>query len=185
MPVEFMRQLELSDRRGVGDGFVGAEIPYAGGDFSMLLIVPDEGRFEEIRTQLSHDLLEEIDATFTIGPYELLLPRWETDTQLGLVDWLNGLGAAPGAYPAISPEAVLDAAVHSATISVDDWGTGAAAATAFGFAQSGPPEPELTVAADQPFLYLIRHRPTRPGSLRRTGHRPDLNRREGALRAGR
>src|SRR5258706_13990652 len=40
MPVEFMRELELADRRGVGDGFVGAEIPYAGGDYSMLVIVP-------------------------------------------------------------------------------------------------------------------------------------------------
>lgn len=28
--VEFMRELELADRRGTGEGFVGAEIPYAG-----------------------------------------------------------------------------------------------------------------------------------------------------------
>jgi serpin B len=160
VPVQFMRQLELSDRRGVGDGFVGAEIPYAGQDFSMLVIVPDEGRFEEIRGGLSDEFLDEIDATFTTGPYELLLPQWETNTQLDLVDWLTDIGASPGGYPAISLEAVLNAAVHGATISVDDQGTVAAAATALGFMQSGPPEPELTVAADQPFIYLIRHRPT-------------------------
>jgi serpin B len=43
---------------------------------------------------------------------------------------------------------------------VDEVGTVAAAATALGFADSGPPEPEVTVRADRPFLYLIRHQPT-------------------------
>ena len=47
--VELMQELELSDRHGEGDGFVGAEIPYVGGEFSMLVIVPDEGRFAEAR----------------------------------------------------------------------------------------------------------------------------------------
>lgn len=157
---EYMRELELADRRGVGDGFVGAEIPYVGGDFSMLVIVPDEGRFEEVRLRLDQDLLDEIDATFTTGPYELLIPKWETTTQLDLIGWLTDLGAAPGFYPAISPKAYLGEAVHGADIAVDEWGTVAAAATALGFEDSGPAEPELTVRADRPFLYLIRHRPT-------------------------
>lgn len=157
---EYMRELELDDLRGVGDGFVGAEIPYVGGDFSMLVIVPDEGRFEEVRERLDQDLLDEIDATFTTGPYELLIPKWETTTQLDLMDWLTELGAAPGSYPAISPDAFLGAAVHGADIAVDEWGTVAAAATALGFQESGAPEPELTVKADRPFLYLIRHRAT-------------------------
>ena len=157
---EYMRELELDDRRGLSDGFVGAEIPYAGGDFSMLVIVPDEGRFEEVRLRLDQDLLDEIDATFTTGPYELLIPKWETATQLNLIDWLTDLGAAPGFYPAISPNAYLGEAVHGADIAVDEWGTVAAAATALGFQDSGPPEPELTIKADRPFLYLVRHRPT-------------------------
>lgn len=157
---EYMRELELDDRRGVGDGFVGAEIPYVGGDFSMLVIVPDAGRFNEVRLALNQDLLDNIDATFTTGPFELLIPRWETSTQLDLMDWLIDSGAAPGSYPAISPDAFLGAGVHGADIAVDEWGTVAAAATALGFQESGPPEPELTVRADRPFLYLIRHRPT-------------------------
>jgi serpin B len=160
VPVEFLRELELADPRGVGDGFVGAEIPYAGGELSMLVIVPDEGRFADVRNRLDQDLLDEIDATFTIGPYELLLPPWEDTTQIDLLPWLTDLGAAPGRYPAIAPNAFLDAAVHAADITVDEWGTVAAASTALGFADSGPPRPELTVRADRPYLYLIRHRPT-------------------------
>lgn len=157
---EYLRELELADRRGAGDGFVGAEIPYVGGDFSMLVIVPELGRFEEIRDRLDQDLLDEIDRTFTTGPYELLIPKWSSTTQLDLLAWLTDIGAAPGSYPSITPDAFLDGAVHGADITVDEWGTVAAAATALSFASSGPPEPQLTVKADRPFLYLIRHRPT-------------------------
>jgi len=157
---EYMRELELADRRGAGDGFVGAEIPYVGGDFSMLVVIPDDGRFEEVRQRLDQDLLDEVDATFTAGPYELLIPKWETTTQLDLLEWLTDLGAAPGLYPGISPAAFLGGAVHGADIAVDEWGTVAAAATALGFEESGPAEPELVVKADRPFFYLIRHRPT-------------------------
>lgn len=158
--VEYMRELELADRRGVGDGFVGAEIPYVGTEFSMLLLVPDEGRFAEVRDRLDQALLDEIDATFTTGPFELLVPQWSDNSHLDLLTWLSEMGAAPGGYPAISPAAFLDAAVHAADITVDEWGTVAAAATGLGFEESGPPEPELIVKADKPFLYLIRHRPT-------------------------
>ncbi len=156
--VELMQELELESRRGSGDGYVGAEVPYAGGEYSMLVIVPDEGRFVGIRDRLGGDLLDEIDDGFTAGPFELLLPPWEDATeQLDLLPWLEGIGAAPGSYPGISPDAFLGAAVHGADITVDEWGTVAAAATAFGFEESAGPEPTLTVAADQPFLYLVRH----------------------------
>jgi serine protease inhibitor len=65
---------------------------------------------------------------------------------------------APGSFPAISPDAFLGGAVHAADIAVDEYGTVAAAATELVILESGPPEPELTVAADRPFVHLIRHR---------------------------
>lgn len=161
LDIELLHELELSSRRGTGDGYVGAEIPYTGGEFSMLVIVPDQGRFTDVRDRLGPDLLEEIDASFITGPFELLLPRWKDKTeQLDFMPWLNDIGAAPGHYPQITPNAFLDAAVHGADITVDEWGTVAAAATGLGFRLSGPPQPELTVAADKPFLYLIRHQDT-------------------------
>lgn len=86
------------------------------------------------------------------------MPGWETTTAIDLLAWLKELDAAPGSYPKITPGAFLDAAVHGADIAVDEWGTVAAAATALGFAEAGPPEPELTVQANRPFLYVIRHR---------------------------
>jgi serpin B len=158
LEIEFMRELELADRRGLGDGFAAAEVPYAGNEFSMLVIVPDTGRFEEVRDRLDTQMLADLDAMLTTGPYELLLPKWDVHTQLDLTARLTEIGAAPGSYPAISADAFLAAGVHAADITVDEFGTVAAAATALMFLESGPPEPELTIAADKPFLYLIRHR---------------------------
>ncbi len=153
----YLVDLEQPGPRGAGDGYVGAEIPYLGDDYTMLLIVPDEGRFAEIRDRLSVDLVAEIDAGFTPGSYELRLPEWETTSSIDLLAWLADRDIAPGSFPAISPGAFLGGAVHGADITVDDVGTEAAAATALGFDESGPPEPELVVAADRPFLYLVRH----------------------------
>lgn len=158
--VSFMHELELSDARGEGEGFAGAEIPYVGGEFSMLLIVPDDGRYEEVRERLNHTFLEDVDASFSTGPYELFLPRWDDHTDLDLLSWLESHRVAPGSYPAIAPEAFLDGAVHGADISVDEQGTVAAAATGLAFAESGPPDPEFTLRADRPFFYVIRHRPS-------------------------
>ncbi len=160
VPVEFMKELELASPRGTGDGYVFAEIPYVGEEYSMLVVVPEAGRFEEIRSGLGQGLLDEIDAAGTVGPFELQIPKWANDTALDLLPWLTEIGAAPGSYPGISPSAFLGAAVHGADIAVDEQGTVAAAATAIGFLESGPPEPELIVKADKPFLYVIRHTPT-------------------------
>lgn len=152
--VQFMRELEQWAPRAKVDGWAAAEVPYLGDDYSMLVIVPDD--FATMRSDLSQALLDEIDNTTESGPYELLLPQWETETAIDLTPWLSDMGAAPGAYPAIEG-GFIDAAVHAAVIRVDAVGTEAAAATAIGVEESGPPEPEFTIAADKPFFYVIRH----------------------------
>jgi len=158
--VEFMQELELNSNHGSGDGYAFAEIAYVGRQFSMLIVVPDEGRYSDIRGGMSQVFLDEIDGSGTDEPFELLVPEWANDASVDLLPWLTKIGAAPGLYPAISPDAFLGAAVHAADIAVDEVGTVAAAATAMGFPESGPPEPLMTVAADKPFFYFIRHVPT-------------------------
>lgn len=160
LDTSFLVDLEQPGPRGTGDGFVGAEIPYLGDDYAMLLVIPDEGRFAEVRDRLSTDLLAEIDASFTTGPYELRMPQWETTTAIDFIGWLGDLGIAPGAFPGIGPGVFLGGAVHGADITVDETGTEAAAATALGFDDSGPPEPELLIEANRPFFYVIRHADT-------------------------
>ena len=132
-----LRDLEKSGPRGTGDGYMGAELPYLGDAYAMLLIVPDEGRFEEIRTGLSTEFLATVDAAFSPGPYELVMPEWETTSALDLLPWLTEIGAAPGSYPGIGPGVFLGGAVHGADIAVDDVSTVAAAATALAFDNPG------------------------------------------------
>lgn len=155
--VEFNRDLEQPGPRGAGDGFTAAEMPYRGGDYSMLLIVPDEGQFEAVHSRLSGEFIAEVDTVLTNGPWELELPEWETETSIDFFGWLTQRQIAPGNFPAFGEGVFLGGAVHGANIAVDDMGTVAAAATALGFEESGPPEPELTLRVDRPFLYMIRH----------------------------
>jgi serpin B len=49
----------------------------------------------------------------------------------------------------------LDQAVHRANITVDEWGTEAAAVTGLAFPSSLPPPPDVTIRADHPFAFAI------------------------------
>ena len=49
----------------------------------------------------------------------------------------------------------LDQAVHRANITVDEWGTEAAAVTGISIFGSGRPPPDLTIRADHPFAFAI------------------------------
>lgn len=133
----------------------------------MLVIVPDEGRFEDVRARLAdtgNGLIAEIDATASDQSVDLYLPRFTStanaDLKALIEDSLGIEGLFSDAYAGIAEGIELTAAVHAADIAVDEIGTVAAAATALGFEESGPGEPDLTVRADRPFLYAIRHRPT-------------------------
>ncbi len=147
-----------------GDGFVAAAKPYEGEELDLLVVVPDEGRFMEVQARLGEGLLEEIAAESTVQGVELLLPRYSSDTQAdlrALIDGSLGIeGIFSSDYPGIAAGIELTGAVHGADIATDEQGTVAAAATALGFQDSGPGEPDLVVRADRPFLYAIRHQPS-------------------------
>jgi serpin B len=164
--VPLMHELELSGPAVAAGDYAATEIPYEGDELSMLVVVPDEGRYAQVEARLGGDLIAEIDAAAATAAVELWLPRFDSNATLDLRDaMVSGLGVeglfgADGRWDGIAPDITLEQAVHAADISVDENGTVAAAATALGFEESGPPEPEITVRADRPFLYLIRHRPT-------------------------
>jgi serpin B len=162
--VPLMHELELLGPAVATDTFAATEVPYEGNDLSMLVVVPAEGSYVEVEARLGGGLIDEIDATAAGQAVELFLPRFESDSTLDLRALIEGDLGATGVfgagYDGIAPGITMESAVHAADIAVDEQGTVAAAATALEFPTSGPPEPEVTVRADRPFLYLIRHRPT-------------------------
>lgn len=164
--VPLMHERELTGPAVATEAYATTEVPYEDRQLSMLVIVPAEGRYEEVEASLSNEFVAEIDAAATTGTVELFLPRFESDTNLNLrevfeedlgVDAVFGPG---GSWDGIASGITLESGVHAADISVDEYGTVAAAATALGFEESGAGEADVTVRADRPFLYLIRHQPT-------------------------
>lgn len=161
--VPLMHERELTGPAVATETYAATEVPYEDGQLSMLVIVPAEGRFEEVEASLSNEFVEQIDAAATTGTVELFLPRFESSTNLDLREVFEDLGVDPvfgGSWDGIAPGITLESGVHAADIGVDEYGTVAAAATALGFEESGAGEADVTVRADRPFLYLIRHEPT-------------------------
>jgi serpin B len=145
-----------------GDGWQAVDLRYVG-QASMLIIVPDEGRFAEIEGSLDAALLADVVDQLEDYEVDLRLPRWESTSDLDLIPPLEALGvqrlfqagAADLTGIADVADLVVSDVLHQADISVDEKGTEAAAATAVVFGElSAPPPASLTV--DRPFFYFIR-----------------------------
>lgn len=169
-----MSQLEMLGY-AAGDGWQAVELAYAESDLAMWVIVPDD--VTDPAPLLAPPTLAEIAGALEPAQVSLHLPQWDFDSELDLVELLRGLGMqapfGPADFSPITDDADLfiDQAVHKANITVDEWGTEAAAVTGLAFAESAPPAPDAVVRADRPFAFVIRHLPT--GTPLFTGHVAD------------
>jgi len=139
------------------------ELPYARGEFAMWLIVPHEpDGLSAVEASLDAANLVELSEIARTGTVDLTMPKWDqTLPPTDLFEWLCPQGFCAGAgFDGIAPGIFITAALHGAKVIVDEQGTEAAAATAMGFEESGPPPPDLTIVADRPFLWTIIHNDT-------------------------
>ena len=148
----------------VGDGYAAAELPYAGESAVMTLLVPDEGRFEEIESQLSNELLKEVLTSLTIADVTLRMPKFEYESSFSLSDSLVGLGM-PLAFEdgqadfsgmTNQQDLYIGNVIHKAFVAVDEKGTEAAAATAVIMEGATAMQPENMLYLDKPFYFFIR-----------------------------
>jgi len=162
--VPFMRDYDPVERRFVRLIHSDVvELPYQGGELVMWLIVPHESvGLVAVEESLSAGTLTGLDDMAQEGLVHLTMPKWEqTLPPTDLFEWLCPQGFCAGAgFDGIAPGIFITAALHGAKVIVDEKGTEAAAATAVAFAESAPPEPDLTVVADRPFLWAITHQDT-------------------------
>ena len=159
-----MHNAELKARYVDAAGYQAVELPYGKGELAMTVVVPEEGQFLDLERRFDDEFLAQIDAAMREGIVDLFLPRWAASFDVDLVETLPELGLTlpfnGGDFTGISPRnPFIGDGVH-ADIEVDEHGTVAAAATALGFAESGPPLPDALIRADRPFIYLIRHTQT-------------------------
>jgi serpin B len=167
--VDMMRLSGESFLYGQGDNYQAINLPYLSRDFVMTVLVPTEGAFSDFEAQLDQDLLPEILAALTFTRVDLEMPKFDFELDLNANDILIALGMGEAFDPEVADfsgitdeeELMITDVLHKATITVDEEGTEAAAATAIiiGVTSAMPEEP-ISLVIDRPFLFMIRHVPT-------------------------
>jgi len=174
--VPMMAQTE-SLAYGEGPGFQAVELPYAGGQLSMLILLPASGEFERLAQGLNAAQLAGILSGMREHRVQLSMPRFRFESSFQLKPALQGLGMTD-AFGAAADLSGMDGsrdlfvsdAYHKAFVAVDEKGTEAAAATAVVISLKAAPMPQETVEMrlERPFLFLIRDIPT--GAVLFAGH---------------
>jgi serpin B len=148
-----------------GDGFQAVSLPYRGEACEMVIIMPDEGRFEEIESRLDGALLATMLGSLEHTRISVTMPRFEIRTRVTMNDLLQELGMRDAFTSAADFSGIngrrdlyLSLVQHEAFVHVDENGTEATAATAGGIDLVSLPQP---VIIDRPFLFLIRDVETR------------------------
>lgn len=146
-----------------GIGYQAVELPYVGGDVSMLVILPDPGTYLEFEKSFDPGKLDEVLQGLVYAPVYLSIPKFEFESELSLAQTLGEMGMPQ----AVSLEAdfsgmtggkdlFISDVFHKAFLSVDEQGTEAAAATAVIMKLVSAPENPIELKVDRPFLFLIR-----------------------------
>jgi serpin B len=151
----------------VGDGFEAMAMPYKGEQVSMILILPDEGRYKEFEDAFTTvgldtivDNLSSTHITFTIpkfgfySKYNLNATLFDMGIEdafvIGVADF-SGMDGTDDGIP------FIDLIVHKAYITIDEYGTMAFAGTAMEMSL-GAQIPSFD--AVRPFIYVIVDNPT-------------------------
>jgi serpin B len=160
--VPLMQQVAAFRYAG-GAGYQAIELPYDGGELSMVILLPDTGRFEAFEQSLDQPLLASILGGLSYQQIDLTMPRFEMASEFSLADALSALGMPQAFTDAAdfsgidgTQDLLISGVLHQAFVSVDEAGTEAAAATAIIVGvESSPAEPQQ-VRIDRPFIFMIR-----------------------------
>jgi len=119
-----------------GDGWQAIELAYQGETAAMDVIVPDEGRFEEVESSLDYETASAVLGSLQPTSVSLGLPKFKFESAFGLADQLKALGMTDAFDPDQADltgmsernDLYISAVVHKAFVAVDEKGTEAAAA---------------------------------------------------------
>ena len=145
-----------------GDGYQAVELKYDGNELSMLIILPEDGNFEQFKATFDAQKLDGIVENIRTATVTLSMPKFEYSSQFSVKDALVTMGMKD-AFSMVADLSGIDGSydlfiedvVHKAYISVDEAGTEAAAASAVIINLKGILE-QAEVNLDHPFIYLIR-----------------------------
>jgi len=167
--VPMMEQTE-SFRFAEGDGWQAVELPYVGDAVSMVIMLPEAGRFEEFENDLDAESAAAAINALASATVHLTMPKFEYDCGFSLKETLYRMGMSDAFIMGAADFSGMDGTlnlyiyevVHKAFVSVDEQGTEAAAATAVIMAERGLPGAveAIEFKVDRPFIFLICDIPT-------------------------
>ncbi len=149
------------------DVYQAIGLPYASQNVEMLIVLPKPGNFESFEQQFDTNILDEFERIAAVRDITLIMPKFELKNQFNVVEVLRAMGlVAPFSleqadFDGIAPEPndlYVSNVLHQASISVDENGTEAAAAT--GIAISVSELEPVTLVINRPFIYAVRERET-------------------------
>jgi len=140
-------------------GVQAAELPYIGERFSMIVLLPARGQFEDFASSLTADQVADILEHLSIQMVQIYMPRFEFRSSFKLADTLAELGMKDAFIlgranfrgMTLTRDLFLGDVYHQSIVSVDENGTYAVAATAGDMVAPDVP----TVRLNRPFIFLI------------------------------
>ena len=147
-----------------GPDYQAVQLPYYGDSFSMVIIIPDSGTFEAFEQDLDSTFMVEIINNLEEQQVDLRMPKLEYKSKLNLSDTLSDMGMQDAFLNGNADFSGMDGTlnlyiskiIHQASITLDEAGTEAAAATAVVMTYEYLPEDPLVINVDRPFIYIIR-----------------------------
>ena len=160
--VPVMHQTE-SFGYAAGDGYQVVELPYDGGEMSMVIFLPDREQFFDFEAGLDAERVGQILGNVAYRDVKLTMPHFEFESEFGLGEALGELGMETAFFGDAdfsgmtgNRDLFISEVVHKAFVSVDEAGTEAAAATAVVMKMSAMGPQPTEVVLDHPFVFLIR-----------------------------
>lgn len=146
-----------------GEGYQAVELPYDGRQLSMLIIVPDAGKFQQVENTLAAAQVNDVIKNLGTKRVALTMPLFKYESEFGLRDTLPGMGMripfgddADFSGMIGRKDLYISEVIHKAFMDTDEAGTEAAAATAVIMRATSMPVSPIEVKIDRPFIFLIR-----------------------------
>ena len=164
-----MMTQEESFRHADLEFFDMLELPYAGGELSMLVMLPKtHDDLTKLGVSLSSENLIRWKERLGMKKVLVSLPKFKTTCRFRLNETLEAMGMIDAFAPRNADFSGMDesnglyisAVIHKAFVDVNEEGTEAAAATAVVMNLRSIPAPPVVVRVDRPFIFLIQENAT-------------------------
>lgn len=147
-----------------GLDFFAIALPFKGGYFDMVFILPDETNgLLNIEEKITPDFLNDISTGFQNSVYNIAIPKFKLESECDLTEELPKLGVKDiFGFKSNFSDLIIErtqglhikVAVHKAVFNMNEAGIEGAAVTAIRFGLRLRTIPRFT--ADRPFLYYVR-----------------------------